>query len=236
MNDYQKFFNIHNASESVLKALKQDFTLLALSILYNCGCKREYANTITAALYHSMSHNYVFYHTPVHIMSIFSFVKEHSIELNQTEQLALLFHDSIYRPGSKSNEIFSAEFMGSLLDSTGINEQLIVMAKKVILTTSEHLHFCVDPYCETVMDLDMSGFSASPGIYNLQGTLIEHEFYPDHYSLSDFLNGRLKFLKTLQGKPSIYRTEFFLKNLEAKAQMNLSNSIKEVERRMEVEL
>jgi len=241
MNSYSTFFNFHTASGVQLNSLKYDFTTKAYGTLQSLGCKHEFIDSIANTLYNSMTHKLVFYHTPVHIMSLFSFAKENNNKLTPIEELSILFHDSIYRPGSKINEAISANFLHCLLEDTGVEENDIRTAQRIIVATASHLRenneiLPLLEEAQLVMDLDMSGFSAAPGIYNFQGQMIEKEFYPYPYNLKQFLEGRLKFLNALKSKKSIYRTQAFIEKFEKRAQLNLSNSIKEVERRIEVEL
>ena len=91
------------------------------------------------SLFESMSSCRVFYHTPMHIMSIFLFARENSIDISATEELALIFHDAIYRPGSTHSEELSAAFMKSVLTETGIPDSIINNASDMILSTKLHL-------------------------------------------------------------------------------------------------
>jgi predicted metal-dependent HD superfamily phosphohydrolase len=172
-------------------------------------------------------------------MSIFEFAKENDIKLTSVEELSILFHDAIYRPGSKFSESLSVKFMESLLDETGVKYDDINNTSKIILATARHLTDNDEEH-KLVMDLDMSGFSAPPGEFTFQGEMIEKEFHNGHrsdlYTMEQFLNGRLKFLTKLQERKSIYRTPMFLKKFEKRAQTNLANAISEVKRRIESEL
>ncbi len=245
MQDYQNFFNIHTAPEEDLHILKKDFHKLLEDTLLEVDCDQEYVTSIVNSLYSSMVNFRVYYHTPVHVMSLFSFAKEHRIELNRSEKLAIFFHDAIYRPGSKNNEDLSIAFMESLLTETGADANVIKDARYIIWSTSKHLvddNGPVELYgpFKLVMDLDMSGFSATPGVFTFQSLMIEKEFHrgygSDIFTKEQFLKGRQKFLKALKNKKSIYRTERFLDQFEKRAQINLSNAIIEVDRRVESEL
>jgi predicted metal-dependent HD superfamily phosphohydrolase len=242
MQNYQKFFNIHTAGEDDLHILKKDFHKLLEDTLLDIDCDQEYIPSIVNSLYSSMINFRVYYHTPVHVMSIFSFAKEHHIELSRSEKLAIFFHDAIYRPGSKNNERYSIDFMKSLLNETRTNNDVINIASHIIHYTALHLEELISsPGVENlVMDLDMSGFSATPGVFTFQSLMIEKEFHrgygSDLFTLEQFLKGRKKFLTALKNKKTIYRTEFFLDKFEKRAQINLSNAIIEVDRRIESEL
>lgn len=242
MQNYQNFFNIHTASVDDLHNLKIDFHKLLEDTLLQVDCDQEYISSIADSLYSSMVNFRVYYHTPVHIMSIFSFAKEYNIKLSNAEKLAIFFHDAIYRPGSKNNEQYSIEFMKSLLKETGVNDDFINTASYLIHCTGLHLEELISsPGVENiVMDLDMSGFSSTPGVFTFQSLMVEKEFHrgygSDLFSVEQFLNGRKKFLTALKNKKTIYRTKFFLDKFEKRAQINLSNAIIEVNRRIESDL
>lgn len=242
MHNYQNFFNIHSANETDLHNLKKDFHKSLEDTLTDANCDQEYISAIVNSLYSSMVNFRVYYHTPVHIMSILSFSKEHGIELTNAEKLAIFFHDAIYRPGSKNNERYSIDFMKSLLNETGIRPDIINTTGYLIHHTSLHLEDLISSIGveNLVMDLDMSGFTATPGVFTFQSLMIEKEFHrgygSDIFTLSQFLKGRKKFLTALKNKKSIYRTKLFLDKFEHRAQINLSNAIIEVDLRIESEL
>lgn len=231
---FNKFVNIHTLSLKEIEHLENSFLEKVKEVLLPLECDLRYINSIGMSLFKSMSSGLVFYHTPVHIMSIFDFAVENNISLSPTQELSILFHDAIYRPRSKINESLSVKFMESLLQETGVPEKEIITAGHIIDATSRHLQDDEEEH-KLVMDLDMSGFVSTPGQFTFQSEMIEKEFYNgnnDLYTLEQFLTGRLGFLTKLQQKKSIYRTPMFLKKFEKRAQLNLSNAINEVKRRI----
>jgi predicted metal-dependent HD superfamily phosphohydrolase len=238
--DYSPFFNIHDCVNSVPL---HDFTTNLTDLLRDMGCDPYYADSISLSLYHSMFHDKVYYHTPIHILYMLYFAQENKIELQNYEKLAIFFHDAIYRPGSKMNENSSIAFMEALLKETGISGNVMINAGFIIDATSAHLRedSGVDQKAWLVMDLDLAGFAAAPKPYNLQNKMIEMEFCQPKIknygcSLEVFLQGRMAFLKALKQRTSIYRTELFKTtlNMEVKAQANLDNQINETQRRIEL--
>jgi predicted metal-dependent HD superfamily phosphohydrolase len=242
-HDYSKFTNLHDCTKAEHKSLKYDFCVSLMNTLKMLGCSEYIYASVAETLFMSMSSMKTYYHTPVHIMSIFNVAKENNIELDPVQELAIFFHDAIYRPGSKDNERLSCEFMKSLISDTGISSYDIENAVRYISWTAFHLkddfYNAMSDKAKTLLDLDMAGFSANPSVYKKQNEMIELEFYnPECLMFSDiteeqFLNGRLGFLNKLKTRKSIYRSEYFLDKFESRAQTNLSNSIIETQLRLD---
>ena len=237
MRDYSLFFNINESTFDEIDSIRIDFLHLVCKTLRELNCNEYYLNSISSSLFWSMVSEKTFYHTPVHILSIFQFMETNKIDCTPEQRLALLFHDAIYRPGSRYNESSSARFMHSLLLETGVNETTIHKAEIMIEHTAFHLYN--GPYhdSELVMDLDMSGFAASRKSFDIQDEMIEKEFSQPKlkgygYSELEFLKGRIDFLKKLKARPTIYRTEYF-KRFELIAQTNLKSAIVQTTDRLE---
>ena len=242
-HSFDKFINIHTATSAEKSQLKHHFLSQLNEVLLALKVDDNYTTSIGECLYASMITPWVTYHTPIHTMNMFTFTNEHKIELSNEELLAIFFHDAIYRPGSKVNEANSSLFMESLLVDTGISTNSLTLASNIIKDTAYHISGEIQKESELVMDIDVSGFAATPGQFAFQSKLIEYEFQRSPhrsdeivYSLEQFLTGRLAFLEKLKSKKSLYRTPFFMSKFEKKAQLNISNAISEVKTRIENEL
>lgn len=232
--NYTNFFNIHDTTEENVLKINYDFNTTFAKHLYQMECNPYFIRSICNTVFASMTSDKVYYHTPVHILSMLSFADINNIKLENWELLAILFHDVVYRPGSKNNETNSIQLMLALLDGTGISESLKMQSANGILATSMHLEEEFDPDFNKLMDLDMSGFCANEESYNAQNECLKKEFCQpetpkyEGLSLEDYNKGRLEFLSKLKNKKSLYRTELFLNNFEQKAQNNLINSLREI--------
>ena len=231
--NYTNFFNIHETDKDNVLKTNYDFNTEFAKFLYEIDCNPYFIRSIYNTVFSSMTSDKVYYHTPVHVLAMLTFAELNNIKLENWEKLAIFFHDVIYRPGSKNNEINSIQFMMSLLDGTGVSESIKIQSANAIQATAMHLEQEWDPEFNNLMDLDMAGFSSDKQYYDIQNDCIKKEFcQPDlkNYkgsSIENFNKGRLSFLTSLKNKKSIYRTELFLNNFEQKAQENLINSIKE---------
>lgn len=230
--DYTNFFDISDKEnkEKIIKA-NYDFNTYFGLFLNDIGCNPYYIRSICNTVFASMTSDKSYYHTPVHILSIISFCEKNQIELKNWEKLAILFHDAIYRPESIQNEIQSIQFMFSILNDTGIDENLKTLAGMAIQSTSLHLEEHVDPDHNLLMDLDLSGFSNDKIYFDIQNLCIKKEFCQESLGRyggvkeKQYNEKRIKFLTALKNKKSLYRTELFLNKFEQKAQENLINSI-----------
>lgn len=244
LNYTEDFFNIHEASVEQFNTTKNDFCELLNILLNELGCDSAYATNISETLFCSMTNDRVFYHTPVHVMSMLYFAHLNKIPLRKTERLAIFFHDAIYRTlkaktKSDSNEYQSVKFMVALLANTGIDHAIIHEAASIIENTADHLEDGLFQFGNTVMDLDLSGFASGVRAFRIQNECIEKEFCTDEIRSSPekmrvFLTGRLAFLDKLNSRKSLYRTDWFIQNCEQRARMNLKNAITETKRRMEL--
>lgn len=237
MLDYKNLLDVHSLKDKEVGKLRLDFLNQFEETLKALNCDSEFIPTIASTTFDSMMSTRLHYHTPAHIMNIFTFAKDNGITLQPVEELAILFHDAVYRPGFKENEAMSTLFMRSLLSGTNIEEKDIQLATDLIIATACHLSDVILTDAYLITDLDMAGFANAPGEFASNSELVEKEFYRgygnDVCTLEQFLNGRLKFLTKLKERKSIFRTPLFLKKLEKRAQINLSNAIMEVNRRIE---
>lgn len=232
--NYLNFINIHNTTKEDLAKINYDFNTYFAIFLNNIGCNPYYIRSICNTIFSAMTSDKVYYHTPVHILSIIDFGQKNFIKLENWEILALLFHDVIYRPESKNNEINSIQFMLNLLDGTAIPDKLKNQAAMAIQTTAMHLEESIDPDFNKVLDLDLCGFSFEKVSYETINNCIEKEFTQENtqryggISKKDYLKGRKEFLNQLNNKKSIYRTEEFLNRFEKLAKNNVLKSLNEL--------
>lgn len=214
------------------KKMKTDFVdrcvafLKSLSPSLHPPASDAVIQAVAEYLYTNMSKGNLQYHNPVHVMCMLDFAKKHNIFINQVDELAIWFHDSVYWPqatGGK-NEQDSAEFMTSCLHTIVNHHQLSVAANR-ILATAKHLEATADSLDTTVLDLDLCSFSFDREIYIQVAGYIQKEF--DYVERTKFLEGRKKFLESLISKGFVYRSEAFQK-FEAKAQENIRLDLAEL--------
>lgn len=188
------------------------------------------AYAITRCVYERMMDASLYYHTPLHILTLFQFAQQNEIELEEWEKLAIWFHDVIYIPGYPLNEWYSAEFMKSMI-APFLDPSIIDNVWNGIIATSKHLLKStgseLDPKFERLLDLDLCSFSWDKENYDASSDKITEEFL-SLTGVSGWKEGRIKFLTDLLAKPSIYRTSFFKEKFEQKARANIEQTLKEL--------
>lgn len=189
-------------------------------------CSTKLSSTseaIAAALYARMSDTCLHYHTPVHVLSILDFAKDHQIYLTLWEELAIWFHDAIYyrfTPNSGVNERYSANFMVALLEPNLSNVEQD-LAYRAILETSRFMEVQTYPEFEKILDLDVCSFAWERPIYDRVTECLRREFGPS------FDQGRKAFLKNFLKKGFVYRTKEFAP-FEPLAQENIRKDIEDL--------
>lgn len=141
---------------------------------------------------------------------------------------AWLYHDYVYDPISRLNELRSAEyaiqFVNNQLFSEFFSEYQI---RRMILATT-HADDTIngsDPAnpmgfeVQLLLDMDLYGFSRDFKEVELSEADVRAEY--SHVSDADWNSGRPTFLRKLLNRTQIYRTDYFHTNFEQKARANL---------------
>lgn len=160
------------------------------------------------------------YHTLEHIAHMFEIARKHDVELSETQCIAIWWHDAVYDPSSHTNEEDSIDMLGYAIDILKYDYNEIA---RIIFDTKTH-----QPRSEQsaiVCDLDMMILAASPEEYFEYTKKIRKEF--SNYTNEQYLEGRLKFLKTLKDT-KIFHSPVFEK-YENIAQRNINNEIGTIE-------
>lgn len=222
------FFDIRKA-DFIQQQRQEDFFVgdcaKFLNQTYNIYLDAAYA--IAHCLFARMNDFRLHYHTPIHILSIFDFAREHKISLQHHETLAIWFHDAIYEPTNKNNEERSTDFMIALV-SEYIPYEKYSAAANIIEDTARHLEPLQYNSSDLVLDLDISNFACDCVEHLTANEAIRREF--SQYSDLEFLKGRLDFLQKFLAKGFIYRTPIFKEKFETKAITNIQEDIEEINR------
>jgi predicted metal-dependent HD superfamily phosphohydrolase len=146
-------------------------------------------------------------------------------EFNVTE-MAIWFHDVIYRYGAGDNETLSADFFRERAASHMPAEFVERVCEFIVAT--QHTGKADDIGIAFMVDIDLSGFGLPWDDYLADSDALREEapaISDEHY-----YQGKLRFLSELQRWPSLFQTEHFRKCLEPTAQTNIarySDSLRE---------
>lgn len=167
------------------------------------------------------------YHTRQHLDECFAHLDanarltEHAAHI----ECALWFHDAIYEPRAKDNEIRSARLARRAIADAGVSNQVAEHIDRLIMATC-HAALPASPDEQMLVDIDLSILAASDerfAQYELQ-VREEYAWVPsDEYGLK-----RAALLRQFIERDWIYSTPWFRTNSEARARGNLSRSIREL--------
>jgi predicted metal-dependent HD superfamily phosphohydrolase len=182
------------------------------------------------------------YHGPQHLVDLFTFARDHKMDLTPAEELALVMHDAIYVPGASSNEAASVHLMHSLVGyyenkcftfSAGADQynEILSAAGSMIISTRDHQlgHPNNGASAARVIDLDLYGLSdaaylqkSTELVWNeYKGTMISSTRGDVKQARFDFNAGRIDWIAKFLKRKTIYMTREFLTLYEDKARENL---------------
>ncbi|HEY4330133.1 MAG TPA: hypothetical protein VGN88_10395 [Phycisphaerae bacterium] len=142
-------------------------------------------------------------------------------QINQSLPLALFYHDAIYDPRAADNEARSAELAQIHLQSLVPPATLQDIVRLILAT--DHKRPPTVPDESTMIDIDLSILGQEPALFEEYEAAIRHEY--SHVSVEAFRKGRSAVLRNFLARPKIYSTEFFHRQYESTARVNLSNSL-----------
>lgn len=163
------------------------------------------------------------YHNLEHLAHMFTELEAVKTQVKQpdTLELAIFYHDIIYKATSSKNEQQSALLFEKRMANTAFPH--IQEVKDLIEATREH-SFSEDPDTNILLDLDLSILGKSPEEYQRYCANLRKEYsiYPDFM----YRKGRIKVLKRFLALDALYKTPFFKSVYEAQAQSNLNFELK----------
>ncbi len=164
-----------------------------------------------------------YYHTMQHINEMFSLLEDwekdnhfHSTYI----PLAILFHDAIYNPFSKTNEEDSVKLFDEsvYMDSKAKQEiKDLIMITKTHQSNGYHVQ-------DLMIDLDL----AILGSNSIRFDEYERQIRAEYKSVSDqvYNAGRIEFIRGIMDRPKIFLDDYFYKKYEENARTNLKNLLK----------
>ena len=159
------------------------------------------------------------YHTLQHLYECLVFLDLIRADLNDAYAVALTlwFHDAVYDPQAKDNELKSAELFEQYL-SQDLSIDIVQKIKRWILATQ--MHKATDELdLQFLLDIDLAILAASPERFTEYEQQIQQEYawvYPDIYLIK-----RKQVLAHFYQTEPLYQTEYFQQNFEQRAKENL---------------
>jgi predicted metal-dependent HD superfamily phosphohydrolase len=135
-------------------------------------------------------------------------------------QLAVWYHDIIYKPGSKRNESKSARLAVATLKHLGVDDAISIRVAELITLTKTHQAQPDNIEAGYFLDGDMAILGSSSKTYRDYAAAIrqEHRRYPDFL----YKPGRKTFLLHALAQDHLFMTESFRERFEQQARTNIT--------------
>jgi predicted metal-dependent HD superfamily phosphohydrolase len=181
---------------------------------------KEACDTLVAA--YSEGHRH--YHTLRHLEGCLRDLDSCAAKAERANEieLALWFHDAIYRPLSGDNEGKSAEWAAAFLESNRAAPDIIQRVRALVEVT-KHQGSPQGRDQSLLVDVDLAILGAEESEYDLfeAGVRKEYQLVPSFL----FNKKRAEILSEFLRRPSLYTNEPFRSNLEGRAKLNLRRAI-----------
>lgn len=180
--------------------------------------------TTFTALISAYTDNHRHYHSDAHINACLQHFDavQHLAEYPAEIELALWFHDAVYKPMSSTNELDSADWCAKFLAENNVADEIIQRIHKLIMATC-HSAELVGNDEKLVVDIDLAILGAPADIYQTFETNVrnEYQWVPSFI----FKNKRKEILQTFLDRHRIYHHAYFHDLLEHRARENLAAAI-----------
>lgn len=159
------------------------------------------------------------YHDAAHLAQVLDVLD--LLEAGPALQLAAWFHDAIYSPHRRDNELRSAALARLRLRRAGLARNALELVVHAVLATATH--HAVDTAIAPLIDADLAIFGADPATYKRYADAIrdEYAFVPDE----SFRSARAVFLRVMLDRPSVFLTPIARARFEFQARQNLREEL-----------
>jgi predicted metal-dependent HD superfamily phosphohydrolase len=172
------------------------------------------------------------YHNAGHLDELIVLARERTPDLDEAEQLALLFHDAVYVPGAPrgENERLSALLMRATMAVVARADSALAIAAGDLDTASriiEATAHAEPPPAEAarICDLDLWRLAAPWEAFQQHALGIRHEYlhlFPDEAA---FWQARNSFYESMLAKSRLFATDAFVSEFEARARENMQRAV-----------
>ena len=137
-------------------------------------------------------------------------------------ELAIWFHDAVYDPERTDNEERSAEYAVNTLGELGLPEEPLKKVRDMIRATS-HREKALGLDTRLLLDIDLSILGKPEKQYRhyMENIRKEYAYIP----LEEYARHRIRFLRGLLERRSIYHTRSFRERYEESARRNMRHEI-----------
>lgn len=165
------------------------------------------------------------YHGLSHLKALFTVLDPVWKDISEPVriELAIWYHDIIYKPLRNDNEEKSAALAASRLSGAGVDPGLVARVARLIQATADHPGGGADHDDALFLDADFSILGAPPDIYNayIEGIRKEYRLVPGPM----FNSGRSKFLEHALEQNRIFHTDHFETIFGTQARKNMAREL-----------
>ena len=176
-----------------------------------------------ARLHYAQPHRH--YHGVEHLDELIELVRRHTPDLDESEQLALLFHDAVYVPGASrgENERLSALLMRATLPAFDLSPADLARAGRIIDATAHAAP--PPPEAARICDLDLWRLASPWEAFKQHALGIRDEYLHLHADEAAFWTARNTFYRSMLSKPQIFATPHFREQFEVVARENMQRAL-----------
>ncbi|HYD08426.1 MAG TPA: hypothetical protein VEC60_22025 [Reyranella sp.] len=172
------------------------------------------------------------YHNAAHLDELIELAGKHTPDLDEAEQLALLFHDAVYVPGAPrgDNERRSAELMTATVETLALDHADLALADSVLERAARIIEATTHaeaPPAEAarVCDLDLWRLAAPWEAFCRHALGIRREYLHLFADEAAFWLARNAFYENMLAKPRLFATDRFYEQFEEPARANMRRAL-----------
>lgn len=196
-----------------------------LYLMESLAVNPEQARRVFADLVSRYTANGRYYHNLGHVKELLDTVNELkplATDLT-TIRLAVWFHDVIYDPRAKDNEVKSAEYSRKTLQALGLSPEVVDKVSDLILATITHQAPDGDINTQILLDADLAPLGANEAVFSQQSIALRKEFA--WLSEGEFQANRARLLTGFLERERIYQTDQLFASLESQARRNITKAL-----------
>lgn len=199
-----------------------------LNLMDTFAVDPEQARRVFADLVARYSANGRYYHDLGHVKDLLDTVDElKSLATDFTAiRLAVWFHDVIYDPRAKDNEVKSAEYARKTLHALGLSPEVIDKVCDLILATITHQAPDGDINAQILLDADLAPLAADVAAFKQQSLALRKEYA--WLSEEEFQANRARVLGGFLERDRIYQTDKLYTSLESQARRNIEKALSKI--------
>lgn len=167
------------------------------------------------------------YHGLQHIAECLQWLEQLRPQIAQPEELALVlcFHDAIYDPQAKDNELRSAGWAQAVMQSAGAEPDAVQQVDALVMATCHFLPAQAQLPADSawMLDIDLSILGAPAARFAQYQAQIQAEYA--WVPAADYALRRQAVLRGFLQRPAIYQTATMRARLEAQARQNLKQAL-----------